>query len=177
MRKDETVLFHALNLTIDEGRHTASLVQTGQGSPSSSVVTHEERPLPLSNGTAPVRVFGDDNWNVWELRSQLDIFPRRSSPSGSSAETAKGASPARWPSSPGSSHRRAFFATARSPTMHRRAAESLEKMGVAHLAKRWLNEMSSGEPRRVLIARALVDQAARARAGRAHVEPRRRGTP
>ena len=29
-------------------------------------------------------------------------------------------------------------------------------MGVAHLARRWLDEMSSGEARRVLLARALV---------------------
>jgi iron complex transport system ATP-binding protein len=40
--------------------------------------------------------------------------------------------------------------------MRRRAAEALDKMGVLHLAKRPLNEMSSGEARRVLIARALV---------------------
>jgi iron complex transport system ATP-binding protein len=29
-------------------------------------------------------------------------------------------------------------------------------MGAAHLAKRWLNEVSTGEARRVLLARALV---------------------
>jgi iron complex transport system ATP-binding protein len=40
--------------------------------------------------------------------------------------------------------------------MRRRAAESLEKMGAGHLARRLMNEMSSGEARRVLLARALV---------------------
>jgi iron complex transport system ATP-binding protein len=40
--------------------------------------------------------------------------------------------------------------------MRRRAAEALERMGVAHLAGRRLHEMSSGEARRVLLARALV---------------------
>ena len=40
--------------------------------------------------------------------------------------------------------------------MRRRAADALARMGVPHLARRWLDEMSSGEARRVLLARALV---------------------
>jgi iron complex transport system ATP-binding protein len=40
--------------------------------------------------------------------------------------------------------------------MRRRAADALERMGAAHLAQRWLDELSSGEARRVLLARALV---------------------
>ena len=40
--------------------------------------------------------------------------------------------------------------------MRRRAAEALDRMGVGHLARRWLDELSSGEARRVLLARALV---------------------
>ena len=40
--------------------------------------------------------------------------------------------------------------------MRRRASEALEKMGAGHLSRRLMNEMSSGEARRVLLARALV---------------------
>jgi iron complex transport system ATP-binding protein len=40
--------------------------------------------------------------------------------------------------------------------MRKRAGDALERMGAAHLAKRWLNEVSTGEARRVLLARALV---------------------
>jgi iron complex transport system ATP-binding protein len=40
--------------------------------------------------------------------------------------------------------------------MRKRTAEALERMGVSHLARRRLDEMSSGEARRVLLARALV---------------------
>jgi iron complex transport system ATP-binding protein len=40
--------------------------------------------------------------------------------------------------------------------MHQSAREALEMMEVPHLADRWTDEMSSGEARRVLIARALV---------------------
>jgi iron complex transport system ATP-binding protein len=40
--------------------------------------------------------------------------------------------------------------------MFERAARALERMGAGHLARRWLDELSSGEARRVLLARALV---------------------
>ena len=40
--------------------------------------------------------------------------------------------------------------------MRSRAADSLARMGVAHLSRRRLDEMSTGEARRVLLARALV---------------------
>jgi len=43
-----------------------------------------------------------------------------------------------------------------SEEMRRRTAEALARMGVSHLARRRLDEMSSGEARRVLLARALV---------------------
>src|SRR6185369_16683760 len=40
--------------------------------------------------------------------------------------------------------------------MHKKAEQALEMLEVAHLADRFTDEMSSGEARRVLIARALV---------------------
>jgi iron complex transport system ATP-binding protein len=42
------------------------------------------------------------------------------------------------------------------PEMSAKAQQLLEHLGVAHLADRLLDEMSSGEVRRVVIARALV---------------------
>jgi iron complex transport system ATP-binding protein len=40
--------------------------------------------------------------------------------------------------------------------MRDRAAEALERMEASHLAARFVGEMSAGEKRRILIARALV---------------------
>jgi iron complex transport system ATP-binding protein len=157
VRKDETVVLHGLNLTINEGEHTAILGPNGAGkSILVRLLTHEERPLPLSNGTAPVRVFGDDNWNVWELRSQLgivsaDLHQRFVGGNSEGRITGEMAVVSGFIASQGILR----YSTI-TDDMRRRAAESLEKMGVGHLAKRWLNEMSSGEARRVLIARALV---------------------
>jgi iron complex transport system ATP-binding protein len=157
VKKDETVVLHGLNLTINEGEHTAILGPNGAGkSILVRLLTHEERPLPLSNGTAPVRVFGDDNWNVWELRSQLgivsaDLHQRFVAGNSEGRITGEMAVISGFIASQGILR----YSTI-THEMRRRAAESLEKMGVGHLAKRWLNEMSSGEARRVLIARALV---------------------
>jgi iron complex transport system ATP-binding protein len=159
VKKDDTVVLHSLNLTIHEGEHTAILGPNGAGkSILVRLLTHEERPLPLSNGSAPVRVFGQDNWNVWELRSQLgivssDLHQRFVSGNSEGRITGEMAVISGFIASQGILR----YSTI-TDDMRRRAAESLHKMGVSHLAKRWLNEMSSGEARRVLIARALVTQ-------------------
>jgi iron complex transport system ATP-binding protein len=157
VRKDDAEVLRGLNLTIREGEHTAILGPNGAGkSILVRLLTHEERALPLTNGTPPVRVFGDDNWNVFELRSQLGIvsadlhqrFVGGNSEGRISGETAVISG---FVASQGILRYSRVTAE-----MKQRAAEALEKMGVAHLAKRRMNEMSSGEARRVLIARALV---------------------
>lgn len=157
VKKDETVVLHGLNLTIHEGEHTVILGPNGAGkSILVRLLTHEERPLPLDNGTAPVRVFGDDNWNVWELRSQLgivsaDLHQRFVGGNSEGRITGEMAVVSGFVASQGILR----YSTI-TDDMKRRAADALARMGVSHLAKRWLNEMSSGEARRVLIARALV---------------------
>ena len=63
-----------LNLTVKRGTMVALLGPNGAGkSVLVRLLTHEERALPLPDDASPVRVFGDDNWNVFELRPQLGI--------------------------------------------------------------------------------------------------------
>ena len=60
---------------IAEGEHTAIIGPNGAGkSILVSLLTQEQRPLAPSNGTPPVRVFGRQNWDLFELRSQLGII-------------------------------------------------------------------------------------------------------
>lgn len=157
VRKDETLVLDNLNLTIREGEHTAILGPNGAGkSILVKLLTHEERALPPENGTSPVRVFGDDNWNVWELRSQLgivstDLHQRFVAGNSEGRITGEMAVISGFVASQG-----ILRYSKITHDMRQRAGEALEKMGVPHLAGRWLNEMSSGEARRVLIARALV---------------------
>jgi iron complex transport system ATP-binding protein len=63
--KDDRRVLDGLQLAIREGEHTAILGPNGAGkSVLVSLLTHHERPLARTNGSPPVRVFGDDNWNV-----------------------------------------------------------------------------------------------------------------
>ena len=155
--KDERSVLDGLTLTIDAGEHTAILGPNGAGkSALVRLLTHEDRPLASGGGMPPVRVFGSDTWDVFELRSQLgivssDLHHRFVFGSHEGRVTAAAAVLS------------AFFAThgilrhgAVTDDMRRRAAEALDRMGVSHLARRRLDEMSSGEARRVLLARALV---------------------
>ena len=61
------------------------------------------------------------------------------------------------------------------PRMRAQGRAALERVEAAHLAAKPFNEMSTGERRRVLIARALVTRARGAGAGRADDRPRLRG--
>jgi iron complex transport system ATP-binding protein len=159
LRGDQQVtVLHNLTLTIQEGEHTAILGPNGAGkSALVRVLTHEDRPLvPASGEPPPVRVFGSDTWDVFDLRSRLglvsaDLHHRFVFGNNEGRVRAENAVLS------------GFFATQGilrygviTADMRQRAAEALGRMGVAHLARRFMDEMSSGEARRVLLARALV---------------------
>src|SRR2546430_469642 len=63
-----------LTLTIRPGEHTAIVGPNGAGkSTLINVLTRDEYPLARANGHPPVRIFGRDRWDVFELRSHLGI--------------------------------------------------------------------------------------------------------
>src|SRR4026207_76992 len=73
--KDGRPVLDRVSLTIAEGEHTAIIGPNGAGkSVLVSLLTLEQRPVAPSNGTPPVRVFGRQNWDLFELRSQLGII-------------------------------------------------------------------------------------------------------
>ncbi len=155
--KGDHPVLDGLTLTIRADEHTAILGPNGAGkSELVRLLTHEDRPLAGRGDVPPIRVFGQETWDVFELRSQLGlvssdlhhrfVFGNNEGRVMAEAAVLSG-----------------FFATQGilrygtvTPEMRQRAAEALERMGVAHLARRRLHEMSSGEARRVLLARALV---------------------
>lgn len=160
---DATVIKHdrrvldSLTLTIVNNEHTAIVGPNGAGkSVFVKLLTHEERSLPPKDGTPPVRVFGSSKWDVFDLRSQLgiissDLHHRFVVGNNEGHITAETAVLSGFLASHGILRYRAV-----TREMRDRAAAALERMGVAHLAKRRLDEMSSGQARRVLLARALV---------------------
>src|SRR3954470_10992315 len=155
--KDGRRVLDRLTLTIEPREHTAIIGPNGAGkSILVSLLTHEQRPMAAANGTPPVRVFGRHTWDLFELRSQLGIISadlHHHFVAGNSEGSISGE--AAVLSAFLSSYGILRYGTV-TDTMRARAAAALETAGAAHLAGRTLDEMSSGEARRVLLARALV---------------------
>ena len=155
--RDDRRVLDGVNLTIREGEHTAIVGPNGAGkSILVSLLTLEQRPLAAANGTPPVRIFGRADWNLFELRSQLGIVSaglHHAFVNGNSegAITAEAAVLSAFLSSYGILRYGSVTGA-----MRERAAAALDAAGAAHLAARMLDEMSSGEARRVLLARALA---------------------
>src|SRR5258706_7791921 len=156
VKKGDSLVLHRLSLKIQTGEHTAILGPNGAGkSMLLRLLTHDERALEKNN-QPPVRVFGDDSWNVFELRSQLGIvssdlhqrFVRGNSEGRITGEAAV-------VSGFLASHGILRYGSI-TREMKQKAADALERMGASHLARRRMGEMSSGETRGVLPARAPV---------------------
>jgi iron complex transport system ATP-binding protein len=156
IRGDATVL-DRVSLRIDCGEHTAIVGPNGAGKSSLiHLLTHEAYPLAAADGLAPIRVLGRDRWDVFELRSRLGIV------TGDLHDRFTGGTWVRRVlgleavvSGFLASHA-VFEHQQVSPAMRRAAEGALARLGAAHLAGKRLDHMSTGEARRVLIARALV---------------------
>ena len=155
--KDGRRVLDDVTLSIRAGEHTAIVGPNGAGkSILVSLLTHTERPLARANGLPPVRVFGEASWNIFELRARLGIvsaalqhhFVTGNSEGSISGEDAVLSA---FLNSYGILRYGEITAD-----MRRRAAEALAAAGASHLGGRMLDEMSSGEARRVLLARAFA---------------------
>lgn len=146
-----------LTLTIPAGQHTAIMGPNGAGkSALLQLVTFQERPVAHPDGSPSVRVLGRDVWHVFELRPKLGVV--------------SGDAHHRFVNGNSRGRIRVIDAVlsglfgmhgltppdAVTPTMRDSAHEALERMDALHLANRFMDEMSTGEVRRVLVARALV---------------------
>ena len=155
--KDDRRVLDGLTLTIHAGEHTAIVGPNGAGkSLLVKLLTHEERALAPADGTAPVRVFGSGNWHVFELRAQLgivsaDLHHRFVAGNSEGFITGEAAVLSGFLASHGILRYGVV-----TDQMRRRAADALDRLGVSHLARRRLDQMSSGQARRVMLARALV---------------------
>jgi iron complex transport system ATP-binding protein len=156
--KNGVRILDGLTLVIPAGEHTAILGPNGAGKTALiNVLTHNDHAL-AREGPPPVRVFGCERWNVAQLRSRLGMVSADLHDQFVSGNCAGGIRGVDAVVS-------GFFATrgflAGLPVtqeMRQQAAATLERLEAAHLACKLLNEMSTGEARRVLIARALVTE-------------------
>ncbi|ANB19718.1 ABC transporter ATP-binding protein [Dokdonella koreensis] len=152
MRGSEVVL-HDVSLRIDQGQHVAILGPNGCGKSTFVKLINRELYALARGGPPPVTVLGQSRWDVFSLRAQLglvapDLHRDFSTVTDLSAEDAVVCG---------------FFASLRTPlhapvteALRARARAALEESAAGHLAARPVASLSTGELRRVLIARALA---------------------
>jgi len=148
-----------LSLEIREGEHTAILGPNGAGKTSFiRLITREDYPLAPDNGDPPLAIFGQDRWNVSELRSHLGIvsaelqaaFLNRTLPGRTRGLDAVLSG---WFASYG-----VFPHHQVTGAMREQARRALTLLQAEPLADVCIETMSSGEVRRILIARALITE-------------------
>ena len=145
------------SLTIEAGEHTAILGPNGAGKTSlMRMLTLDDRPLPADNGVPPMRLFGRDRWDLTELRSRLGVVTGDLD-AGFGMGTSRGRVRGLDAAVSGLLGSHGLFSHHEvTPAMIEQGRVALERVEAPHLAAKPLNEMSAGERRRVLIARALV---------------------
>jgi len=140
------------SLTIPEGQHLAILGPNGCGkSTFIKTITKELYPDPEEPGSY-VEILGKRIWNIFDLRpllgivsyDWLDTCRRNDYPCEEIVLSGFFSSVGIWP------HHEV------QPEMVERTREVMRLLEITHLAERPICEISSGEGRRVLIARALV---------------------
>ncbi len=150
-------ILDGLTLTIREHEHTAILGPNGSGKTTLlNLLTHDDRPLAAIDEPPAVRVLGRDRWHVFDLRKQLGIVSaglHQRFVAGHSAGFITGEDAVVS----------GFFATQGfllncevTDAQRDRARSALARVEALHLGSKTVNEMSTGEARRILIARALV---------------------
>ena len=153
--RGDRVVLHDINLSIRTGEHVAILGPNGCGKSTLILtMTCQIYPMPLEG--MQVRIFGRERWDLTQLRRHFGVVgaglmgtelpgERTAVTTGLDAVIAGFFSASTlWPN---------LHVTGE---MRERAVEALERIEAGHLATQLVGEMSAGEKRRILIARALV---------------------
>jgi iron complex transport system ATP-binding protein len=148
--RGQKVVLHDVNLKMATGEHVAILGPNGCGK-STLIKAMTCECYPIVRPGMEMRVYGRDRWDVQELRKHLGVVAaelpgERTSVTRGLDAVVSGffSSSTLWPN------------LEVTETMRASAMDALGLLGAEHLRHRWVGEMSAGERRRVMIARALV---------------------
>jgi iron complex transport system ATP-binding protein len=148
--RGQKVVLHDVNLRIAAGEHIAILGPNGCGK-STLIKAMTCECYPIVRPGMEMKVYGRDRWEVQELRKHLGVVATELP--GERTAVTRGldavvsgffSSSTLWPN---------LVVT---ESMRSSALEALGMLGAEYLRDRWVGEMSAGEKRRVMIARALV---------------------
>jgi iron complex transport system ATP-binding protein len=148
--RGDTVVLHDVSLEIGIGEHVAILGPNGCGK-STLIKTLTCECYPIAQPQTIVRLFGRERWDISQLRRRLGVvsadLPGERTPVTLGRDVVVSGF---------------FSASTLWPNLHvtqgmrQSAAEAMALMQTEHLAGKFVGQMSAGEQRRILIARALV---------------------
>jgi iron complex transport system ATP-binding protein len=148
--RGEAVVLHDINLNIGVGEHVALLGPNGCGK-STLIKTIACECYPIVVPGMEVNIYGRERWDLTALRRHLGVVQSGLPGEQTLKTTGLNAVIAGF-----------FSASTLWPNlkvldeMSTRSWEALERLAAGHLATKLVGEMSSGEKRRIMIARALV---------------------
>jgi len=151
VQRGERIVLDGVSLSIAQGEHAAILGPNGSGKSTLIKLISRELYPRLKEEPWSLRILGQERWRLFDLRNHLGIVSHD------------------WMqmcTRPYSGHEivlSGFFGSVGvwpyhelTAEMEEKARATMERLEISHLAERLTNEMSSGEARRILIARALV---------------------
>jgi iron complex transport system ATP-binding protein len=150
--RGDAVVLHDINLQIENGGHVAILGPNGCGK-STLIKTITCECYPIVAPETSIRLLDRDRWDVSQLRRHLGVVEahlpgeRTGVTRGVDAVVAGFFSASTlWPN---------LHVTTEMRTL---AHAALERMQATHLEEKLVGQMSAGEQRRIMIARALVHE-------------------
>jgi iron complex transport system ATP-binding protein len=151
VQRGDRVVMHDVTLSIAQGENVALLGPNGCGKSTLIKVISRELYPKLKDEPWSLEIMGRERWHLFELRHLIGIVSNdwmamctRDYSGYEIVLSGHFGSVGIWPNHEVT------------PEMVRTAREAMQMLEIEHLGERNTNEMSSGEARRILIARALV---------------------
>lgn len=150
--RGDTKVFDGLSFELIAGRNTVILGPNGAGKTTLLKLLSREI-YPVDSDDSYLRIFGEENWNVWELRARLGIVSQdlqreyRGEPTGLHVILSG------YFSSVGVWEHQEYTGDQIAS-----AHEIMRTLGIIELKDKRFADMSTGEERRFLLGRALINR-------------------